>query len=113
MQYSDIAIYLDNTSTVYDMTSENTVKELYIDNVKITTGSDKGYQYINYKNALDFAKYKEIAEPESEKIEYNIITNNNQNDNTDYSKPTFYSDCSNPITLEYMNQDIITKLCSI
>lgn len=109
LQYSDIAIYLDNTSTVYDMTSENTVKELYIDNVKITTGSNKGYQYVNYKNALDFAKYKEISEPESEKIEYNIITNNSQNDSTDYSKPTFYSDCSNPITLEYMNQDIITN----
>ena len=109
LQYSDIAIYLDNTSTVYDITNQNTVKELYIDNISISTGSDKGYQYVNYKNALDFAKYKEIEEPNSDKIEYNIVNSNDQNSNTDYSKPTFYTDCSNPITLEYMNQDIVTN----
>ena len=109
LQYSDIAIYLDNTSTIYDITNENTVKELYIDNISISTGSDKGHQYINYKNALDFAKYKEIEEPNSDKIEYNIVNSNDQNNSTDYSKPTFYTDCSNPITLEYMNQDIVTN----
>ena len=109
LQYSDIAIYLDNTSTVYDITNQNTIKELYIDNISISTGSDKGYQYVNYKNALDFAKYKEIEEPNSDKIEYNIVNSNDQNSNTDYSKPTFYTDCSNPITLEYMNQDIVTN----
>ena len=27
LQYTDIAIYLDNTSTIYDMTNENTIKE--------------------------------------------------------------------------------------
>ncbi len=109
LQYSDIAIYLDNTSTVYDITNENTVKELYIDNISISTGSDKGHQYINYKNALDFAKYKEIEEAKSDKIEYNIINTNDENNNTDYATPTFYTDCSNPITLEYMNEDIITN----
>ena len=95
LQYSDIAIYLDNTSTVYDITNQNTIKELYIDNISISTGSDKGYQYVNY--------------PNSDKIEYNIVNSNDQNSNTDYSKPTFYTDCSNPITLEYMNQDIVTN----
>ena len=109
LQYSDIAIYLDNTSTVYDITNENTVKELYIDNISISTGSDKGHQYVNYKNALDFAKYKEIKELDSDKIEYHIVNTNQENNNTDYSTPTFYADCSNPITLEYMNQDIITN----
>lgn len=109
LQYSDIAIYLDNTSAIYDMTAENTVKELYIDNINITTGSDKGHQYINYKNALDFAKYKDIEESSSDRIDFNIITNNKENDNADYSKPTFYSDCTNPITLGYMNKDIITN----
>ncbi len=109
LQYSDIAIYLDNTSTVYDITNENTVKELYIDNISISTGSDKGHQYVNYKNALDFAKYKEIEESNSDKIEYHIVNTNDENNNTDYSTPTFYADCSNPITLEYMNQDILTN----
>ena len=109
LQYSDIAIYLDNTSTIYDITNENTVKELYIDNISISSGSDKGHQYVNYKNALDFAKYKEIEESGSDKIEYHIVNTNDENNNTNYETPTFYADCSNPITLEYMNEDIITN----
>ena len=104
LQYSDIAITIDNTSTVYDLTNENTVKDLYIDNISITTGSDKGHQYVNYKSPFDFAEYKE-----SDKIEYNIVSTNEENNHTDYESPTFYADCSNPITLEYMNQDIITN----
>ena len=109
LQYSDIAITIDNTSTVYDLTNENTVKDLYIDNISITTGSDKGHQYVNYKSALDFAKYKEIEERNNDKIEYHIVTTNEENNKTDYGSPTFYADCSNPITLEYINQDIITN----
>ena len=44
-----------------------------------------------------------------DKIEYNIVSTNTENSNTDYETPTFYADCSNPITLEYMNEDIITN----
>ncbi len=109
LQYSDIAITIDNTSTVYDLTNENTVKDLYIDNISISTDSDKGHQYVNYKSPFDFAEYKEIKELNSDKIEYNIVSTNEENNNTDYGSPTFYADCSNPITLEYMNQDIITN----
>lgn len=107
-QYTDIAIYLDNTSYIYDITNENTVKQLYIDNIQIHKNSDKGNSYINYKNALDFAKYKDIKEPDnSDRLDFNVISNNSDNENSDYSQPTFYTDCSNPITLEYMNKDII------
>ena len=109
LQYSDIAITIDNTSTVYDLTNENTVKELYIDNISIQTGSDKGHQYINYKSPFDFAEYKGIEELNSDKIEYNIVSTNDENNHTDYATPTFYTDCSNPITLEYMNENIVTN----
>lgn len=108
-QYTDIAIYIDNTSSIYDITNENTVKELYIDNIQITPNSNLGHQYINYKNALDFAKYKDIEEPDNNRIDYTIVSTNEQNENNDYSNPTFYTDCSNPITLEYMNKDIVTN----
>ena len=108
-QYTDIAIYIDNTSTIYDITPENTVKKLYIDNIKITTNSDKGHQFVNYKNALDFAKYKDIKENDNDKIEYTVVSTNEENEKQDYSAPTFYTDCSNPITLEYMNKDIVTN----
>lgn len=108
-QYSDIAVYIDNTSTIYDITNENTVKELYIDNINISTNSDKGIPFVNYKNPLDFAKYKPIEKMSDDKINFDIITTNNQNLNHDYSNPTFYTDCSNPITLEYINEDILTN----
>ena len=109
LQYSDIAITIDNTSTVYDLTNKNTIKELYIDNISLSTNSDKGHPYVNYKSALDFAKYKEIEPLNDDKIEYNIVSTNDENNHTDYETPTFYADCSNPITLEYMNEDIITN----
>ena len=40
-QYTDIAITIDNTSYIGDLTTTNTVKELYIDNIEITTNAQK------------------------------------------------------------------------
>ena len=34
-QYTDISISIDNKSKIQELTDENTVKELYIDNIKI------------------------------------------------------------------------------
>ena len=44
----------------------------------------------------------------NEPIDFNIVYTNEENEKADYDKPTFYTDCSNPITLEYINNDIIT-----
>lgn len=107
-QYTDIAIYLDNTSYIYDITSENTINQLYIDNIQIKTNGSVGNPYLNYKNPLDSAKYKDIQKPNTDKIEFNVLTTNSENESNDYSNPTFYTDCSNPITLGYMNKDIVT-----
>ena len=38
-QYTDIAIYIDNTSYIYDITNEKTIKKLYIYNIQIKTNS--------------------------------------------------------------------------
>ena len=57
-QYTDLSIYIDNTSYISDLTDENTIKELYIDNIEVTTPTDMGTKIVNYKNALDFGKYK-------------------------------------------------------
>ena len=53
-QFTDISIYIDNTSTISELTNENTVKQLYIDDISITTNSDIGTKLLNYKNPLDF-----------------------------------------------------------
>lgn len=108
-QYTDISIYLDNISTVSELTDENTIKQLYIDNIEITSGADKGTKILNYKNPLDFGKYKSIQTPENNRIDFNIVNTNSENESNDYSNPTFYTDCSNPISLGYLNQDILTN----
>ena len=48
------------------------------------------------------------AEQKDEKIDFNIVYTNEENEKANYDEPTFYTDCSNPITLEYLNNDIAT-----
>ena len=48
------------------------------------------------------------AEQKDEKIDFNIVYTNEENEKANYDDPTFYTDCSNPITLEYLNNDIVT-----
>ena len=108
-QYTDLSIYIDNTSYISELTDENTIKQLYIDNIEATTNADMGTKIVNYKNPLEFGKYKKIKSPENGRIDFNIINTNEANESTDYSEPTFYTDCSNPITLGYMNKDILTN----
>ena len=45
----------------------------------------------------------------SDNIKFNIIYTNEQNDTADYNEPTFFTDCSNPITLEYLNNNLVTN----
>ena len=108
-QYTDISIYIDNLASSSDLTDENTVKELYIDNINITSNSDKGTKLLNYKNPLNFGKYTAIENYENDRIDFNIVRTNEENENYDYSKSTFYTDCSNPISLGYLNKDILTN----
>ena len=108
-QYSDISIYIDNLSHVSELTDENTVKELYIDNIVINSSSDRGTKILNYKNPLNFGKYKYIELPSNNRIDFNIVNTNSENENNDCSNPTFYTDCSNPITLGYLNKAILTN----
>lgn len=106
-QYTDIALSIDNTSYISDLTTTNTVKELYIDNIQIKTNAEKGNQQLNYKNLNNFGKFETISTPENGRIDFNIINTNEQNDTADYSTPTFYADCSNPISLGYLNRNIV------
>ena len=108
-QYSDLSIYIDNLATISELTDENTVKELYIDNIVITSAADRGNKLLNYKNPLDFGKFKMLKSPENNRIDYTIVNTNSQNETHDYSQPTFYTDCSNPITLGFVNKDILTN----
>lgn len=160
-QYTDIAIYINNRSSD-KLTYENSIKSLYIDNIKFTKVS-KGMPSLYYKNVNEFGKsvYNtaleetstnvEQSQENSDNTEQNQENSDNQEQNNnpqdiqkskeqladesakrkqiienlektklddrlefsilndgdlDYSKPQLYTDCSSPITLEYMNSKI-------
>ena len=108
-QYSDLGISIDNSQTSSELTDENTVKELYIDNIVMTSKLDKGTKILNYKNPFSFGKYKEIESPINNRIDFKIISTNKENESNNYDEPTFFTDCSNPINLGYLNKDLLTK----
>ena len=108
-QYSDLSIYLNNSESSSELTEQNTIKELYIDNIVITNNLNQGTKILNYKNAFDFGKYTNIEKPLNDRIDFKIVNTNEENENHNYDEPTFYTDSSNPITLGYLNKDILTN----
>jgi len=107
-QYSDIAVYIDNTNE--ELTEENTIKELYLDNFKIDVDYENGKSGVYYKNPLEISKYRLIETNKiKDRLDYEIIYTNDKNTKSIYSKPVFYTDCSNPITIGYVNQNIVNN----
>ena len=45
----------------------------------------------------------------NDRIDFDIVYTNKENEEADYNEPNFYTDCSNPITLGYLNRDILTN----
>ncbi len=109
-QYTDIAIYINNKTSSEKLTNKNTIKELYIDNISIKTTSNLGEQSLQYTNLLKTGS-ADIANQslQSDRIDFNIVNNNKENETANYDMPTFYADCSNPITLKYLNKNIYTN----
>lgn len=128
-QYTDIAIYLDNMTNIKELVKESaamgvsmvetndeasnkikehTIKELYIDNIKIDAASSKGKKTLSYKNPYKTAEFGDINYDEQQsRIDFDVVSTNVDNEKSDYSRPIFYADCSNPITLSYMNRNIV------
>ena len=79
-QYTDIAIYINNHSDD-ELNSENAIKTLYIDNIKLN-GVKKGEQSLYFKNAPDFGKsiYSTVEKKEDadsnkigDKLEFSVL----------------------------------------
>ena len=62
---------------------------------------------LNYKNPLLLGKYTKLNNPDKNKITFDIAKNNYEHNSSNYTNPTFYTDCSNPITLGFINRNII------
>ncbi len=107
-QYTDIAIHIDNTSSVSELTTRNTVKELWIDNIHIATANPEiGTQVLNYKNSNALGTFNELPSASGGRIDFQIVNTNEENESANYASPTFYTDCSNPISLGYINRGIV------
>ena len=113
-QYTDIAIYINNNKDE-ELTDKNTIKELYIDDIELDLDYNIGKPSLVYTNLLKIGSKKELEDMvtssknlQKERIDFNILSTNKQNEEASYEEPTFYADCSNPLSLKYINE-ISTK----
>lgn len=100
-QYTDIALYINNREEE-GISYENTIKSFTIDNIKFN-GLETGIPSLYYKNVNDFGKLNIIEENKiKDSLEFNTINSGD----ADYTKPVLYSNCQNPITIEYVNSNM-------
>ena len=102
-QFTDMAIYLNNNSES-SLSSKNTIKELYIDNIKYSPLPEKGTPELYYKAIVNFGipslKDENLVQ---DKLNFKII---NSKDTLDTNTASFYETCQTPITLQFVNKDI-------
>lgn len=88
-QYTDIAIYLK---------SDQPVKNLSISNFKANYGN------LYYLDSTKFGTGEILKNFEVNPIlEYTVLNDSNENNLVNYNTPIFFADCSNPITLKFVN----------
>lgn len=102
-QYTDIAIFIENTVSDENLTAKNTLKSVVVDNISFSLLPTIGTPNLYYKSLNDFAS--------STFSEENLITDSitfatTAEDEIDYSTPVLYNNCANPITFCYVNSGI-------
>lgn len=107
-QFTDMEIYIDNTLKSSEVTAENTINEMFIDNIKINGKETESERIFNYKNPQNCGKYVELSNWEADGILFNITRTNEEDKKANYDYNIFYTDCSNPISLGYINKNILT-----
>ena len=76
-QYTDLAVYIDNGE---ELSNENTVRDLYIDNISFETSENAlGNKSLVYKNLLNFGLKEQITrDKKTENIIFNIVKTNEE-----------------------------------
>ena len=107
LQYSDIAIYINNSGD--ELSSENSIKKLSITDINVPSAK-LGINNLYYLDSLNFgtpnidANYKI-----NDSLEFTVLNDSNEEETIQYNTPIFFTDCSNPITLKYVNKSIKEK----
>lgn len=104
-QFTDIALFLDN-DTIDNFNMKNTLKKVTLSNITINSESNVGEPSLYYKNIQYFGK--NIDELPN-KIEDNFEFLISSEDMIDFDTPTLYNNTANPITLCYINSNIINN----
>ena len=105
-QFTDFAIYIDNQVKSEKLTEENTINRIYIDNIGIEANSEEiGTKKFGTKAIDSLGKYVPIRES-SKEITYHVIHQNAEKETADSSN-SFFTDCSEPIILSYVNENIV------
>lgn len=103
-QFTDIAIFIDNEG---NLTQENTIQNLYLDNFKYTKEPSLGQPILYYKNQNDFGKISYTKEKKiKDTLNYTIIP---YEQTIDYSNPETYDSKISPVCVGFVNQDIKTN----
>ena len=105
-QFTDFAIYIDNMVKDDELTEENTINRIYIDNIGIEQNVEgDGIKKFSTKSVQDLGKYVPILES-SKEITYSVVHKNSDKELID-DQNRFYTDCSEPLVLSYVNENII------
>ena len=103
-QYCDICIYLNNSSG--DTNDKNTIKQLYIDTISIST-PELGTPCLYKKSLQDFGRCsfddKNIIH---DKFDFNII---NKNETINYNNNEIFNNLSTPLSIGFYNKNIKTN----
>ena len=102
-QYTDMALFI--TSPKEEKTLQNTLKNVYIDNINYSKTPTLGEPSLYYKNIYNFAKSDIV---DSNLIDGKLNFNISSEDETNLDTPTLYNNLANPIVLSYVNSNIKT-----
>lgn len=101
-QYTDIAIFINNHADG-NFTAKNTLKNVCLSNIKFQLSPSIGTPNLYFQNINNFATN---SYDENKLITDTIDFTCSSDDIIDYSTPTLYNNCANPITLCYINSNI-------
>lgn len=102
-QYTDMAIFINNNSNDENYNLQNTLKEVYIENISFTAPPSLGEPSLYYQTLSNFASGTFLKE---NKITNFANFNISSDDVIDYSSFALHNNCANPITLCYVNSNI-------
>ncbi len=104
-QITDIAIFINNNANG-NFTNKNILKKVTLSDIEYSLAPNIGEPNLYYKNLNDFAK--NIFDI-NHKIDKTIEFETTSESEIDFNSPVLYNNAANPITLSYVNSNIITN----